>query len=242
MKIDDKEYKIINSRDENKRSRYWCIELYPDSADPDWLHILKSLGVKCVVSPLHEHDKYEDKERAGETKKPHYHILFNFNYGARLSDIVNIIDSIKAYQHCQIVKDCEIMYDYLTHKRDPDKYQYDPKDIIHINCERYDFLNSEYKEILNYIDDHKIYSFSRLTKRLRNDDQDRLLLYAARNPYYINLYLMNKTDDTESHLQSLLKQIVEIYYNIDENRIDSNEELNAIKREIDGYIDDDLPF
>ena len=138
MIYNDNEYKIINCKNEDKRSRYWCIELYPDSADSDWLDILKSLGIKCAVSPLHEFDIFDKGDKKGEYKKPHHHILFNFNYGARLSDVAPIVESINAYKHVQIVRDCTIIYDYLTHKRDKDKHQYDERDIIHINSDRYE--------------------------------------------------------------------------------------------------------
>lgn len=235
VKYNDKEYKIINCRDENKRSRYWEFELYPDSCNPDWMSYIKSSGVKCAVSPLHEYDQYEDGNNKGELKKPHWHLLFNFNYGARLSDIAQICDTVNGITHVLIVRDVAVRYDYLTHKNDTDKYRYDEKDIQHINSTRYDFLNSEYREILNFIDDNKVFGFRKLTHELRIQEQDKLLEYVARNPYYVKTYIDDRNDDTIRRMESLLKNIMDIWYNISEDK-EHYEEINAIVNEAESLI------
>ena len=102
--------------------------LYPESAPADWREQLSLTGLPCAISPLHD----KDINATGEPKKAHYHIILcydgptTFNAVKRLTDALNSpipqpLEQIKGY------------YRYLTHKDNPEKYQYDEKDISTIN-------------------------------------------------------------------------------------------------------------
>lgn len=242
MIYNEKDYKIINCTNEAKRSRYWCCELYPDSCNSDYRSIIKSLGVRCAISPLHNSDVFIDGDKAGQLKKPHWHCLFAFKSGYRLSDFAPIVDAIGGVTHVQIVKDVSVMYDYLTHKHEVDKTKYNEKDIVHINSTRFDFVNSEFKEILNYIDDYKISSFRNLTKQLRISDQDKLLEYVSRNAYYVVQYLNDNNAVLQGHIKYLLAQVIQICDNIIEDGQINYDELKTIRNTCQDYQDDDLPF
>lgn len=56
---------------ESDRSRCWAFEVYPDSADPDWLSYLGESMIHAYVSPLHD----KDIDQNGEPKKAHYHVM-----------------------------------------------------------------------------------------------------------------------------------------------------------------------
>lgn len=244
MIYNDKEYKIINCTNPDKRSRYWCCEWYSDSGHPDYQSLIKSMGVRAAVSPLHNNDYFIDGEKKGQLKKPHRHILFNFKSGYRLSDFVPIVDTIGGVTHVQIVRDVAIMHDYLCHLHEIDKTKYDPKDVIYINSTRYDYVNSEFKEILNFIDDNKISGFRQLTKKLRWDDQDKLLEYVSRNPYYVQQYLNDINNVLHNHVQSILEQVIRICDNIIEDGEINLQEIKTIKGTCNEYLEtpEDVPF
>ena len=106
------------------KKRNWCAVVYPESAPEDWKEILKLKGLTFAVSPLHDNDI----DPTGEKKKPHYHIIICFP-GPTSDNVVNNImkelnqpiaiplESVKGY------------YRYFTHKDNPDKYQYNDKEI-----------------------------------------------------------------------------------------------------------------
>lgn len=102
--------------------------LYPESAPADWRERLQQTGLPCAISPLHD----KDINPTGEPKKAHYHIILcygnttTFNAVKRLTDALNSpipqpLEQIKGY------------YRYLTHKDNPEKYQYVESDISTIN-------------------------------------------------------------------------------------------------------------
>ena len=189
---------ISNCKNQDKKSCNWFILIYEDSVMPEYQETLKSLGIKCAISPCHDSDLGKD----GQPLKPHRHILITFSGGRRVKDIDSIIQSINAYQHCEVVYDRSLAYKYLYHGDSPEKALYKQEDIIHINCSPYDFTNSAFKDILNYIDDNNVSSLKSLTRRLRQDDNDNLLEYVSSNCYYIQAYLKDVLWEREQALKT----------------------------------------
>ena len=112
----------------NVKKRNWAFVLYPESAPSDWREQLQLTGLQCAVSPLHDKDVNPD----GEPKKAHYHIIVcysgptSFNVVKGLTDKLNqpipiALEQIRGY------------YRYLTHKDNPEKYQYSDNEITTIN-------------------------------------------------------------------------------------------------------------
>lgn len=120
--------KSTSKKSANIKKRNWAFILYPDSAPKDWIEQLTKTGLQCVVSPLHDKDINADRT----LKKPHYHIILayggptSYNVVKRLTEQFNApipqaLEQIKGY------------YRYLTHKDNPEKYQYDANEIKSIN-------------------------------------------------------------------------------------------------------------
>lgn len=231
MTSDDTRFKIRNCKDQTKRARYWTFEIYPDSCNSDYVSILRNSGIKCCISPLHCDELFIEGDKKGQLKKDHNHGLIAFNYGARLTDFDYILDEIKAYKYVEIVKDCEAMFEYLIHKNDQDKKQYAEQDITYINSNKYDYVASEFKEVINYIKDYDVKSFKSLVDKLLKDEQDKLLLYCSKNTYYIKTYIDDKKHGDDMTVQGLLATIIDICDNIDVNNpIDTYAEIKNIKR------------
>lgn len=135
-----------NKPKNNVKKRNWAFVLYPESAPADWLEQLQLTGLQCVISPLHDCDI----NPTGELKKAHHHIIVvyqgptSYNVVKQLTDRLNQpipqpLEQIRGY------------YRYLTHKDNPEKAQYDDKDIKTINgfniADFVELTNSEVMEI-----------------------------------------------------------------------------------------------
>lgn len=107
------------------RARNWTIIVYPDSAPTDWRNILCDMHIPWICSPIHDKDKFKN----GKAKKPHWHIIILFpskkSY-KQVEEIAGQLNTVRPQPVASIIG----MTRYLAHLDDPDKYQYDPKDII----------------------------------------------------------------------------------------------------------------
>lgn len=123
--------------------------VYPESAPADWIEILKNQGYCFCVSPLHN----ADTTGQGEHKKDHYHLLIVWpNAPTKWQTAATVCDITKG-PICIPIVSLRLKYDYLTHKNDPNKAQYDPKDIQCINgfaISNFESLtNDETQKIMN---------------------------------------------------------------------------------------------
>ncbi|MCL1882952.1 MAG: replication protein [Defluviitaleaceae bacterium] len=134
----------VGWRNEKTKARSWAFIVYPESTPENWQKILQKTGVAFAISPLHD----SDKDPTEEDKKPHWHVIAVWVNGSttgkiakRISDSVNAVtpiplNGIKGY------------YRYLTHKDNPEKYQYDDKDIQTLNgFNIFDFVEQTRSEV-----------------------------------------------------------------------------------------------
>ena len=112
--------------DINGRSRTWAFIVYPESLPDNWLEIARDLHTPGAISPLHD----KDVNPTGEKKKPHYHILLKFANKKSLDQLINIAQSFNSNVFPQPVDNFDGYLRYLIHIDNPEKYQYEPKDII----------------------------------------------------------------------------------------------------------------
>lgn len=110
------------------KSRHWSGIIYPESAPFDWMQQFKSFGFPFVVSPLHDKDFLED----GTPKKPHWHCLFCYGAPTTFKHALGLWQSVGGAT-VQPVFGVKAIYEYLTHKNQPDKYQYPASQIQYFN-------------------------------------------------------------------------------------------------------------
>ena len=146
------------------RARVWALVIYPESAPDNWLQVLDDLHVPAFVSPLHDKDINAD----GTPKKQHYHILLQYEgvkSRAQVQDEVSLplngtipirIASVRAYAR------------YLTHMDNPEKAQYDSKDVRVFGGADYDSVvqlsqamrHEALRQMRSFIRDNDSYSFA----------------------------------------------------------------------------------
>lgn len=133
------------------KKRYWAFVLYLESAPSNWRDLLTQTGLPCCISPYHDHDVNPD----GAPKKPHYHIILCYSGPTALTAIKPlVVDTL--HQPLPIpLESVKGYYRYLTHKDNPEKYQYSEADITGLNgfcIEDYASLTMlEAQELLVYI-------------------------------------------------------------------------------------------
>ncbi len=187
------------------KKRYWSFVAYPESMPEDWLEILQLQGLSVAISPLHD----KDLDPTGEVKKPHYHIIIVFNNATTYNNVLQLTKTINGTIpiHLESVRG---MYRYLTHRDNPDKYQYDEKQIIKLNGFDYDvyITTSEIleikKEILNLIDEKSIEEYSTLVNYCRKERTDYLEV-VCNNTIFWNTYLTSKRHAKRELLNDLSK-------------------------------------
>lgn len=110
------------------KKRNWAMVLYPESAPEDWRQKLAETGLQCAISPLHDKDINPD----GTPKKAHYHVIIVYSGPTTLGVVKGITDSLNQ-PNPQALEQIRGYYRYLTHKDNPEKYQYPESEITTIN-------------------------------------------------------------------------------------------------------------
>lgn len=191
------------------KKRYWCFELYPESCDKDWKSLLTQTGLPCVVSPLHDLDIYDKDIKddngnlihfKGDLKKPHYHIILCYNGPTSQSNVQKItVDLLKGTIPLWI-ENLQGYYEYLTHKNNPEKYQYNADELLFINGflpENYfqegeSVVVSKHQKLINLIYQEGITTFSGLVHCCCNDDRFKPYFKLVLNNSYFYGRLVNE--------------------------------------------------
>ena len=174
------------------KKRSWAFVLYPESAPENWREILQQTGLSICVSPLHD----KDINPTGEKKKAHYHIILCYSGPTTFNCVKSITDSLN--QPIPIaLEQVRGYFRYLTHKDNPEKYQYDEKEITPINdfdIDNYNDLsvsqiNAIKIELQRIIRDNDIYEYCDLLDYLLDNDLLSYLDVAQNHTILFNTYI-----------------------------------------------------
>lgn len=174
------------------KKRYWAFVLYPESAPENWREILQQTGLSICISPLHD----KDINPTGEPKKAHYHIILCYSGPTTFKCVKSITDSLN--QPIPIaLEQVRGYFRYLTHKDNPEKYQYDEKDITTINdfdIDNYNDLsvsqiNAIKIELQKIIRDNDIFEYCDLLDYLLDNDLLSYLDVAQNHTILFNTYI-----------------------------------------------------
>lgn len=110
------------------KKRNWAFVLYPESAPSDWREQLALSGLMGAISPLHD----KDVDPTGEPKKAHYHVILVYGAPTTYNNVKAFTDKLNQ-PIPQALEQVRGYYRYLTHKDNPDKYQYADSEIVTFN-------------------------------------------------------------------------------------------------------------
>lgn len=129
--------------------RLWKFVFYPESAPKNWLEVIEDYGVPALVSPVHDKDVRPD----GTIKKPHRHVLLEFDGQKPAKDIlvlcralgVNYAIEDQGSDSYDAIRSRRREERYWCHLDSPGKAQYDPADLICVNGYECKYLEDEYE-------------------------------------------------------------------------------------------------
>lgn len=194
-----------------KKGRIWASVGYPESLPTDWKEKLIETGLQIAISPLHD----KDIDPTGEAKKPHYHIIFNYEGPTTYNHVKELCDSLNMTIPIKL-ESLRGMYRYHIHIDNPEKYQYDDRDRVLLNgfdpksvdaltVTEIDKLTTE---ILAFIDDNDIYEYSDLLYEFRINDLVNMLNVAKSHTILFNTYIRSKRHKRENQKQALQKELI----------------------------------
>lgn len=184
----------------NMKKRNWAFVLYPESAPENWKELLQQTGLGIAISPLHN----KDINPTGETKKAHYHIILTYD-GPTTYNNVRSLTELLGQPIPQPLEQVRGYYRYLTHKDNPEKAQYDEKDIITYNgFNIQDFVELTSSEVMaikkqlqSFIRDNHITEYSLLMDLLLDNEMSSMYEVASNHTYFLDKYITsyrNKLD------------------------------------------------
>lgn len=180
------------------KKRNWAMVLYPESAPENWRQILAETGLQCAISPLHDKDINPD----GTPKKAHYHVIMCYSGPTALSVVKKLTDSLNQ-PNPQALEQVRGYYRYLTHKDNPEKYQYSAAEVSTINGFNItDYVeptksevNALKRDIRAYIRENEIYEYSDLMDMLdtmEDEHGQKMCEIANNNTIHFNSYLKSR--------------------------------------------------
>jgi hypothetical protein len=182
-------------REMKSKKRNWAFLMYPDSAPADWVEQLKKSGLKCAISPLHD----RDLDTAGIEKKPHWHVIAVYNGPTTFANVKHFTNSLNATTPIAL-EQVRGYYRYLTHKDNPEKFQYSEKDIVLING--FDIMDFEQmsksqeflviREIIDYIREKEVIEYSDLVESVVGVESAEWFPVVVENTLFFDRYLMSR--------------------------------------------------
>ncbi len=178
------------------KKREWTFVIYPDSAPSDWRDIIRQRGLIAAASPLHDRDINAD----GTAKKPHHHIIVVYDGPTTYSNVLTLAQGELNGTVPKVLDSPRGMYTYFTHEDNPEKAQYEKKDIEHFNNFNITDLcmlkASEIFEIkcrvLDFIDDNYILEYADLIVYLRAAKMKDELQVATENTFFFDKYISSR--------------------------------------------------
>lgn len=186
------------------KKRNWGAVVYPESAPTDWQEILTIKGISWACSPLHDKDITDEVSK--EKKKEHYHIILSFSGPVTDKTVKDIMHELN--QPIPIpLESVRGYYRYFTHADNPEKYQYNEKDIKVFNgFDVCDVMNSfevytNLKLIQDIICEHQILEYSILMDFLLVQELFDLWNVACSHTLFLNTYISSKRNNVRDQLK-----------------------------------------
>lgn len=187
----------------DRRSNKWTYIIYKDSTPENHVAILDRMGIPYVLSPWHDKDINEE---TGELKKPHRHGVLFFDSLKSESQVSELLtEKLNTPKHVEAVMSPTGMFHYLTHAQNPEKTQYDVKDIVAgcgFDLDQFIIENSKdnYLETaIDIINEYNFTEFGSLVNYARENEPILLKLIVQKPFFFVKLldslrYNKNKQD------------------------------------------------
>lgn len=179
-----------------RRSRCWATILYEESVLPEWQEYLAETHIQAFCSPLHD----KDKDKEGNPKKPHYHLMMMFEGKKSESQLSDILYDLKAVG-LKNVMSIRGYARYLCHLDEDEsvKAHYNPADVKCFAGANYQkYLEDEndsivdLSNVISQIKDSKVRYFADFVDE--NYDCIETMNVLRSNTYFICEYIKSKRE------------------------------------------------
>lgn len=178
------------------KKRNWATVVYPESAPENWIEVLKISGAQVAISPLHDRDLEADEKTP---KKAHWHVMMVYPGPKSLASVKAFCSTFGGIQPVPL-EAVRGYYRYLTHKDDPEKVQYDEKEIKTLNgFSIFDFIELTRTEILKIkkelvvlIMAENFIEYADFINYLLEKGSDEFLDVGMSNTYFFDKYLSSR--------------------------------------------------
>lgn len=186
------------------RTRNFATIIYPESAPENWREILDDLHVATLISPLHD----QDKNPSGELKKPHYHVLMMWespmNFDTQIAPIFEQIGAVGREQ----VNSARGYARYLCHLDNPEKHQYDMRDVTQLGGANYlaviqlptDDIQI-LQDVFAFINANEIYSFAEFLDIAAIHRPEWFNTVSMSRAYIVDKYIKSRTWERDTGYQ-----------------------------------------
>lgn len=183
------------------KSRYWSFIVYPESVLVDWKAKLTELGCVFAVSPLHDRDLNAN----GEPKKPHYHVLVQFDGPTTYKNVKESICDVVGGTIPQRTISLRGYYRYLAHLDNPEKAQYDINQVECFGGFKIDLTTSEINiiksNILDEIKKHKFTEYADLCDYYKDLGDFDYFEIVCNNTFFFSNYLKSLSNKIAASLK-----------------------------------------
>lgn len=187
------------------KKRNWATVCYPESVPENWIEILKLSGVPVAISPLHDKDLEADEKTQ---KKPHWHVMMVYPGPKSLASMKEFCASFGGVQPIAL-EGVRGYYRYLTHKDDPEKHQYDEKDIRTLNgfsiLDWIELTKSEVLKIKNnlrvLIKSINLFEYADFVDWIAENGTQEEFEVACNNTYFFDKYLTSRRHQVEKEIK-----------------------------------------
>lgn len=225
------------SSGQNIKKRNWAFIVYPTkeqldklnskydgdegygSAPDDWKQKLQLSGIRYAISPLHD----KDIDPTGKIKKPHYHVIVVYGNPTTYNNVKSLTDSLNS-PIPQALEQVSGYYRYLTHKDNPDKFQYDEKDIqtgggFNI-ADFVELSKSEVTEIKfklqSLIRERDIEEYQEFMDYVQDNFDRTVYDVASNNTIFFNTYIKSRRHNAKIQFERKQKALEGKDYKVDE--------------------------
>lgn len=187
------------------RHNTWTFTAYPESLPPDWEARMADLHVSlCYI--LHDSDVYtaederaDEGRKAGEPKKPHYHVLAKYDGVKTLAQVQEDF-AFTGISYIEPVRSFRTMCRYLCHLDEPVKHQYPVDSVVCVSGFSPDFSrkfskSEELAQIVSmteFVEDNDISEFAALWAYSAKNEPDWLSILSSKSAYGISQYIRSR--------------------------------------------------
>lgn len=196
------------SKNANNRTRNWTFIVYPESAPQNWKEILQEQHINFAVSPCHD----KDVNATGEPKKAHYHVLLAFDSVKSYLQVLDITISLNATIP-QKVESVVGLIRYFVHIDNPEKYQYDVKDIFVFGAidiiKPFETATARYealREMRAYVNENNIMEFSDLYDYAATENEVWFRYLSDNCTYVMSQHIKSRRYKKLQQLNEILKK------------------------------------